>query len=109
MQGTNSLRRIFAWLALVISSTGLLVVLYTSLVLCVPPGTGVQLSNLGGVPAALALVGFAVLCILIGTLRPENRIGWLCGVISIGGAIAIALGNFNSSLCFPAQDRYRPN
>lgn len=103
MRFNTSWRRIFAWATLVISGVGFLLVLYISLVLCRPTIESSLGDELGSMRAALAFVGFAVLCILIATFRPENRIGWLCGVISVGGAITIPIGNFQYSSCVPAS------
>jgi hypothetical protein len=74
-----------------------------SLVLCPPLGAGGLAAAAGSWPAALSFVAFAVLCILIVTFRPENRIGWLCGAIAIGGALSIPLGNVQFSSCYPAS------
>ncbi len=108
MQRTNFWRQIFAWATLVISGAAFFLVLYTSLVLCPPTGEKGLGEVFGSIPAALAFVGFAVLCILIVTFRPENRIGWLCGVISISGAIVIPIGNFQNSSCVPASGPVSP-
>ncbi|TAH53698.1 MAG: hypothetical protein EYC68_02830 [Chloroflexota bacterium] len=93
----NSWQKFFAWTTLVISGASFLLVLYISLVLCPPTIASTLGEELGSLPAALAFVEFALLCILIVTFRPENRIGWLCGVISIGGAIVIPVGNYQYS------------
>jgi hypothetical protein len=108
MQRTNSWRQILAWATLVISSASFVLVLYISLVLCLPSGDSELAGVFGSIPAALAFVGFAVLCILIVTFRPENRIGWLCGVISIGGAIVIPIGTYQNSSCVPTSGPVSP-
>ncbi len=108
MQRTNSWRQIFAWATLVISGAAFVLVLYTSLVMCPPLGKGGPAEMLGSIPAALAFVEFAVLCVLIVTFRPENRIGWLCGAISISGAIVIPIGNYQNSSCAPPTGPVSP-
>jgi hypothetical protein len=37
----------------------------------------------GWLPASISMTGFAVLCGLIVSRQPRNRIGWLCGAISL--------------------------
>ncbi len=108
MQRTKSWRQIFAWTTLAISSAAFLFTLYISLVLCPPTIASTLAEELGSLPAALAFVEFAVLCILIVTFRPENRIGWLCGAISISGAIVIPIGNYQFSSCVPASGLVSP-
>jgi hypothetical protein len=37
----------------------------------------------GWLPASISMTGFAILCGLIVSRQPRNRIGWLCGAISL--------------------------
>ena len=107
MRLKNSWRKIFAWATLAVTSASFLLTLYITLVVCLP-STGEPVNVLGSIPASFAFVEFAVLCILIVTFRPENRIGWLCGVISIGGAIVLSLGTWTNSPCVPASGPVSP-
>ena len=107
MRLKNSWRKIFAWATLAVTSASFLLTLYITLVVCLP-STGEPVNVLGSIPASFAFVEFAVLCILIVTFRPENRIGWLCGVISIGGAIVLPLGTWTNSPCVPASGPVSP-
>jgi hypothetical protein len=87
MQHSTSWRQILAWAVLAIAGASFVWTMVYSLVLCPPLGAGGLAAAAGSWPAALSFVAFAVLCILIVTFRPENRIGWLCGAIAIGGAL----------------------
>lgn len=107
MRPENSWRKFFAWATLAVTSASFLLTLYVGLVVCLP-STGEPVNVLGSIPASFAFVEFAVLCILIVTFRPENRIGWLCGVISIGGAIVMPLGTYQNSSCMPASGPLSP-
>jgi hypothetical protein len=79
----------------VLSLASFFLALFLQVTVCAP-AIGDYVDNWGWLPANLSLVGFGVLCGLIVSRQPRNRIGWLCG--GIATLPTFALGPINLGL-----------
>jgi hypothetical protein len=74
--------RWLVWLPLFVCVILMLLVALVRVSLC-PPVAATVPERWGWLPTAFSALGFGVLCGLIISRQPRNRIGWLCGAISL--------------------------
>jgi len=90
----ESWRRVLAWVPLVVTVAIWLPMIWLTLTICVSDRAEVWYT-FAWLPICFSNIAFAALCGLIITRQPQNRIGWLCGVIGV-------LPTFiNTALSFP--------
>ena len=67
---------------------------YFVLAICKPVAAGQRvLESTGALVVLASSFIFAIVCLLIVTFRPENRIGWLCGVCALTNLLVISSGH----------------